>query len=232
MNSGSSPPPPPTDGSGKKVRKPYTITKSRESWTDEEHDKFLEALQLFDRDWKKIEDFVGSKTVIQIRSHAQKYFLKVQKNGAVAHVPPPRPKRKASHPYPQKAPRNVLVPLQASMAYPSSVNSLAPGYPTWDDASMLVNNPSSGAMQPLNEYNLHGFEADIGSKEVANISDGSMNGTGDSTRTPAGSWLTNLGKQGSLLHGIPDFAEVYSQGRTQTFEIRGAQSYFHKVTKK
>lgn len=33
-------------GSGKKVRKPYTITKSRESWTDEEHDKFLEALQL------------------------------------------------------------------------------------------------------------------------------------------------------------------------------------------
>ncbi|TKY45616.1 REVEILLE 8 [Spatholobus suberectus] len=49
----------------KKIRKPYTITKSRESWTEQEHDKFLEALQLFDRDWKKIEAFVGSKTVIQ-----------------------------------------------------------------------------------------------------------------------------------------------------------------------
>ncbi|XP_011629000.1 protein REVEILLE 6 isoform X3 [Amborella trichopoda] len=95
-----------SDDSSKKIRKPYTITKSRESWTEQEHDKFLEALQLFDRDWKKIEAFVGSKTVIQIRSHAQKYFLKVQKNGTSEHVPPPRPKRKAAHPYPQKASKN------------------------------------------------------------------------------------------------------------------------------
>ncbi|KAL7002057.1 hypothetical protein U1Q18_003207 [Sarracenia purpurea var. burkii] len=77
------------------VRKPYTVTKSRESWTEPEHNKFLEALQLFDRDWKKIEAFFGSKTVIQIRSHAQKYFLKVQKSGTSEHLPPPRPKSKA-----------------------------------------------------------------------------------------------------------------------------------------
>ncbi|KAL6987458.1 Protein REVEILLE 8 [Sarracenia purpurea var. burkii] len=200
----------PTDGSGKKVRKPYTITKSRESWTEEEHDKFLEALKLFDRDWKKIEDFIGSKTVIQIRSHAQKYFLKVQKNGAIAHVPPPRPKRKAAHPYPQKAPKSVLAPLQASMAYPSSLNSLEPGYSSWDDTPTLINTPSGGTMPSQDEYNLHGVEADIGSKGVARFSNSIIGGLGASVRTPPTSELAKQGKQGSLLHGIPDFAEVYS----------------------
>ena len=30
-----------------KIRKPYTIKKSRENWTEQEHDKFLEALHLY-----------------------------------------------------------------------------------------------------------------------------------------------------------------------------------------
>ncbi|KAL8193332.1 hypothetical protein R6Q57_026913 [Mikania cordata] len=227
-----------SDGSGKKIRKPYTITKSRESWTEEEHDKFLEALQLFDRDWKKIEDFVGSKTVIQIRSHAQKYFLKVQKNGSIAHVPPPRPKRKATHPYPQKAAKNglyiqicsklvryficvyidfktfsdfmaVLLPLHASMCYPSSMSGLAPGYSPWDDSSQLIS-PSGGIVTSQDEYDLHGIEADAGPRGALKTSNISNSGIATSSRQIPSSELSNQGEQGSVLHGIPDFSEVYS----------------------
>ncbi|CAJ1968450.1 unnamed protein product [Sphenostylis stenocarpa] len=200
-----------SDGSGKKVRKPYTITKSRESWTEEEHDKFLEALQLFDRDWKKIEDFVGSKTVIQIRSHAQKYFLKVQKNGTVAHVPPPRPKRKAAHPYPQKASKNVLVPLPASIGYASSTNMLAPGFATWEETSLLMNAGANKSMTCQDELNnLRGNEADIGSKGLTQITNSSVSGVGNSIRMLPTSDIPKQGKQAPVLHGLPDFAEVYS----------------------
>jgi SHAQKYF class myb-like DNA-binding protein len=195
----SSPTTSPSDHN-KKVRKPYTITKSRESWTEEEHDKFLEALQLFDRDWKKIEDFIGSKTVIQIRSHAQKYFLKVQKNGTIAHVPPPRPKRKAAHPYPQKAAKNVLMPLQGSNAYASSANTLAPGYAPWDDTPLLINPASSKIIPPQDDFaNLQGTEAGTGSTGVSRDSNSGV------------SEIQKPVKQETMLnHGIPDFAEVYS----------------------
>ncbi|KAL6127662.1 hypothetical protein ACLB2K_071025 [Fragaria x ananassa] len=132
----------------KKIRKPYTITKSRESWTEPEHDKFLEALQLFDRDWKKIEAFIRSKTVIQIRSHAQKYFPKVQKNGTSEHLPPPRPKRKASHPYPQKASKNALALPQVSGSCQSSSALLESGFIQRPDSASVLISPRAGGVVP------------------------------------------------------------------------------------
>lgn len=98
-------------------------------------------------------------------------------------MPPPRPKRKAAHPYPQKASKNglllfemvifcpskpeiscipnilhsglpVLMPLiPASIAYASSANTLPPGYATWDETSILMNAGSNKSMTYQDELN-------------------------------------------------------------------------------
>ncbi|KAG7016853.1 Protein REVEILLE 6 [Cucurbita argyrosperma subsp. argyrosperma] len=191
----------------KKIRKPYTITKSRESWTEPEHDKFLEALQLFDRDWKKIEAFVGSKTVIQIRSHAQKYFLKVQKTGGGEHLPPPRPKRKAAHPYPQKASKNVAMPSQVPGSFQSTSPLLEPGCTIRPDSSSILARPAPGGAVPSWPVN---SVQPLNSSQVPTTA----NNCCSSTESPSKACpLVETIDQGSNPHSfrvLPDFTQVYS----------------------
>ena len=48
-------------------------------WTAEEHRLFLQGLEEFGKGWKKIASLIKSRTVVQIRTHAQKYFQKLAK---------------------------------------------------------------------------------------------------------------------------------------------------------
>jgi SHAQKYF class myb-like DNA-binding protein len=48
-------------------------------WEKEEHAKFVEALKVHGKDWGKVQRFVGTRSSTQARSHAQKFFQKVEK---------------------------------------------------------------------------------------------------------------------------------------------------------
>nr|AKX66326.1 protein LHY [Arabidopsis lyrata subsp. petraea] len=118
-----------------KARKPYTITKQRERWTDDEHERFLEALRLYGRAWQRIEEHIGTKTAVQIRSHAQKFFTKLEKEAEAKgipvcqaldiEIPPPRPKRKPNTPYPRKHGNNGTSSSQVSSAKDAKLASSA-----------------------------------------------------------------------------------------------------------
>lgn len=136
--------------------------------------RFFHSLNRYDRDWKKIEKYLGTKNVIQvrlslisqyilvmmkpnhsciplrkiqqIRSHAQKYFIKVQRNNTGEKIPPPRPKKKSGAPKQQNLHMLSQManhkPFSPSFATPppTMVNAKLSDIPT----TIRINGPSSG----------------------------------------------------------------------------------------
>lgn len=47
-------------------------------WTEEEHCKFIEAILKYGNEWKHVQNFVGTRSSTQARSHAQKIFMKIK----------------------------------------------------------------------------------------------------------------------------------------------------------
>jgi len=45
-------------------------------WSDQEHNLFIQAVALYGRKWIKVAEHVGTRTTIQVRSHAQKFEAK------------------------------------------------------------------------------------------------------------------------------------------------------------
>ena len=47
-------------------------------WDKEEHNKFLEGIVKYGINWRKIKSLINTRTSVQIRSHAQKFFQKMK----------------------------------------------------------------------------------------------------------------------------------------------------------
>ena len=48
-------------------------------WSESEHQIFLRGLERHGKQWKTIATMIGSRTVVQVRTHAQKYFQKMER---------------------------------------------------------------------------------------------------------------------------------------------------------
>ena len=49
-------------------------------WTAAEHQRFLDSLRIFGKDWYRVEEYIGTRSSAQIRSHAQKFISKLEKD--------------------------------------------------------------------------------------------------------------------------------------------------------
>jgi len=49
-------------------------------WSAEEHQRFLQGMMIYGRRWTKVADIVGTRNTVQVRSHAQKYEMKIEKH--------------------------------------------------------------------------------------------------------------------------------------------------------
>ena len=67
-----------------KIRAKKDYTKNKTSnitqgyWAKSDHKKFIEALYLYDCNWKKIQKYIKNRIYNQVRSHAQKFYLKLK----------------------------------------------------------------------------------------------------------------------------------------------------------
>jgi SHAQKYF class myb-like DNA-binding protein len=58
-----------------------TETERSGRWTEVEHNAFLEGLEMYGKKWKKVSRHIKTRSVIQTRTHAQKYYLMLNKDG-------------------------------------------------------------------------------------------------------------------------------------------------------
>jgi SHAQKYF class myb-like DNA-binding protein len=137
-----------------------TVTGEKEKigrWSEEEHKVFLQGLAKHGKQWKIIAGMIGTRTVVQVRTHAQKYFQRMERaqNGgsssAAINKASSSPKRKMSLPasLPSRgkkaktSPAKKTLPRAASLSLVSNTASPTPELSTYP--SYVSNSSSEGS---------------------------------------------------------------------------------------
>lgn len=58
----------------------HTKAMNQGRWSAQEHEQFVQGYKRHGRQWKVLAEVITTRTVLQIRTHAQKYFNKLHKN--------------------------------------------------------------------------------------------------------------------------------------------------------
>lgn len=117
-------------------------------WSMAEHKRFVEGLKLYGRrKWIRIAEHVGTRTVIQVRSHAQKYFKKLRKDEddvAGAPLVCPRPRAPAPAFCYGNPPVGPWLPVPAPVLAPpglallvTAAHAIEDGTPSRDDEATV-----------------------------------------------------------------------------------------------
>ena len=61
-----------------KIKSISNRTNSNGLWDKSEHNKYIEALYIYNCDWFKVSKYIGNRTYKQIISHSQKFFLRIK----------------------------------------------------------------------------------------------------------------------------------------------------------
>uniref|UniRef100_K3WD01 Uncharacterized protein n=1 Tax=Globisporangium ultimum (strain ATCC 200006 / CBS 805.95 / DAOM BR144) TaxID=431595 RepID=K3WD01_GLOUD len=80
-----------------RANKKPAVRHSGLGWTDEEHERFLQGLELFPTGpWKQVAAYVGTRTTRQTMTHAQKYRQKIERRQRGLMIPVRKPSSIAS----------------------------------------------------------------------------------------------------------------------------------------
>jgi SHAQKYF class myb-like DNA-binding protein len=115
-------------------------------WTEQEHLVFLDGLKIFGKQWKMIAGMIGTRTVVQVRTHAQKYFMKMDRKGnpAAAVVPNkmPRPVKRKSLPSPSSSARSKSRKASQRLSLPATLGGGAIMIPSLSELEPQALDPS------------------------------------------------------------------------------------------